>query len=134
MIKNKGFTLIETATAVFILSVGICAVLIIFPLSLKIIRSSDLATKAVGLAQEKIEEISSNDYDSVDLGTTNENLASPFNMFLRQTTVSYVDPANGMQVSQTDTGIKKIMVMISWNSLLSVGQQSVTTNGLISEH
>lgn len=126
--------MIETATAVFILSVGICGVLIIFPLSLKIIQSSNLATKAVGLAQEKIEDISSNDYDSIAVGTTNENLASPFNMFSRQITASYVDPANGMNISQTDTGIKKITVVISWDSVLSVGQQNITINGLISKH
>lgn len=135
MIKlSKGFTLIETMTAVFILSVGICGVLVIFPLSLKIIRSSDLATKAVGLAQEKIEEISSNDYDSIAVGTASENLSSPFNMFTRQTTISYVDPANGMQDSVSDTGIKKIAVTISWSSLLSAGQQNLAISGLISKH
>jgi len=135
MIKSsKGFTLIETMTAVFILSVGICGVLVIFPLSLKIIRSSDLTTKAVGLAQEKIEEISSNDYESIVIGTVSENLSDPFNMFSRHTTVTYVNPANGMQDSVTDTGIKKIAVTISWNSLLSVGQQNLIINGLISKH
>ena len=132
--KKNGFTLIETATAVFILSVGICGVLIIFPLSLKIIQSSNLATEAVGLAQEKIEEISSDDYDSILIGTASENLAGPFNMFSRQTTANYVDPANGMNISQTDTGIKKITVVVSWNSLLSAGQQNITINDLISKH
>ena len=132
--KKNGFTLIETATAVFILSVGICGVLVIFPLSLKIIQSSNLATKAVGLAQEKIEEISSNAYDNIFIGTTSENLASPFDMFARQTTADYVDPANGMAVSPTDKGIKKITVIVSWNSVLSAGQQDITINGLISKH
>jgi prepilin-type N-terminal cleavage/methylation domain-containing protein len=135
MIKSsKGFTLIETMTAVFILSVGICGVLVIFPLSLKIIHSSDLTTKAVGLAQEKIEEISSDDYESIEVGTASENLSGPFNMFTRQTIVSYVDPANAMQDSVSDTGIKKIAVTISWNSQLSVGQQNLIINGLISKH
>ncbi|MCX6759979.1 MAG: hypothetical protein NTW46_01390, partial [Candidatus Nealsonbacteria bacterium] len=115
-------------------SVGICGVLVIFPLSLKIIQSSNLATKAVGLAQEKIEDISSNDYDSVPVGTANENLTGPFDMLTRQITANYVDPANGMIVSQTDTGIKKITVTISWSSLLSVGQQNITINDLISRH
>lgn len=132
-LKN-GFTLVETATAVFILSVGICAVLIIFPLSLKIIRSSDLATRAVGLAQEKIEGLSSGYYESIPVGTASESLTGQFNMFTRQTIVDYVDPANGLAVSASDTSIKKITVIVSWNSLLSAGQQSITTNELISKH
>lgn len=132
--KSKGFTLVETATAIFIFSVGILAVLIIFPLSLKIIRTSDLATKAVGLAQEKIEEVSSDYYDSISVGTANETLSSPFDMFSRQTVIDYVDPANAMAISQTETGIKKVTVTISWQSLLKVGQQTVVVNGLISKH
>jgi prepilin-type N-terminal cleavage/methylation domain-containing protein len=132
--KRNGFTLIETAVAVFMLSVGICGVLIIFPLSLKIIQSSNLATKAVGLAQEKIEGLSSDNYDDISIGTTSENLASPFDMFTRQTVINYVDPTNGMVVSLIDTGIKKAMITISWNSVLSIGQQSITINGLMSKH
>ena len=132
--KEKGFTVIEMMTAVFILSVGICAILIIFPLSLKIIRSSDLATKAVGLAQEKIEEISSDAYESISIGTTDENLAGPFNMFLRQTTADYADPANGMAAVLNDTGIKKITIIVSWDSLLGLGRQNVTISDLISKH
>lgn len=130
---SRGFTLIETMTAVFILVVGISGVLVIFPLSLKIIRSSDLATKAVALGQEKMEDISSLGYDNIAVGTTNESLASPFEQFSRQTIVSYVDPANSMQVSESDTGIKKVQITVSWNSLLFLGQQNIAINALISK-
>lgn len=132
--KNNGFTMIEAMTAVFILSVGICAVLVIFPLSLKVIRSSDFATKAVGLAQEKIEAISSGSYESIIAGTASENLTIPFDMFSRQTIVNYVDPESGMSVSQIDKGIKKIEIIVSWNSFLGVGSQSIAINSLISKH
>jgi len=107
-----GFTLIETIIAIFILAVGITAVLTIFPLGIQIVNSSKMVTTATYLAQEKIEEIISTPYGEIS-NESEPTLASPFNAYSRETGVTYFDPDNPGVTSSEDTGIKKIKVTVS---------------------
>ena len=91
--KNKWFTLTEILIAIFILSLGIYAIIIMFPSGIKIIKASQMATQAVELAQKKVEETISDSYSSVAVGTVSENpLLAPFGAFRRERIIVYVDP------------------------------------------
>lgn len=129
---QKGITLIELLVAVFILSVGVFAVITIFPFGAKLIRSSEMTAEAVMLAQEKIEESSAESYSDIAVGTFNEpSLLPPFENFSVEKKVSYVDPSSEMQEIAADKGIKKVEVTVSWSLLLGVLQNSVKLSALI---
>lgn len=131
---EKGVTLIELFIAIFILIVGVFAVLTIFPFGIKVMKSSEMSTKAVELAQEKIEETISQSYSDMALGTVNEpSLPSPFNSFRREKKVNYVDPLNGMVESATDKGIKKIEVTVYWPSIFKISQDNIKISTLVSQ-
>lgn len=112
--QKKGFTLVEAMVAVFILTVGISAILVIFPSGLRIVRSSKMATVATHLAQEKIEEIISQPYADIS-SEAEQTLSSPFNAYSRETEVVCFDPNGGLVPNcPDDTGIKEIKVIVSW--------------------
>ncbi|MCD6270220.1 prepilin-type N-terminal cleavage/methylation domain-containing protein [bacterium] len=114
--KNFGFTLIESMIAIFIIAVGLTAVLQSFSVSLNIGSYSQKKSQAVLLAQEKIEEISAKSYHDIALGTTTEAaLPSPFSAFSRTTKVAWVD--SNLNETSSDTGLKKVEITVSWNSL-----------------
>jgi len=72
---KKGFTLIELLVAIFVLTVGIVAVLQAFPLGTYIQKSSQMTTVAIQLSQAKLEELISKSYDDplLFVGTTTES-------------------------------------------------------------
>ena len=122
-----GFTLIEALIAVFVLSVGIVALLQAFPLGTYIQKSSQMATVAGQLAQSKMEETISQSYGSILAGTTQE--AYGFNpvlpSFRRQTEITYFDPNNPEIPSGQDLGIKKIEITVFWHSSLGGPEKEV---------
>ncbi len=128
--NKKGFTITEAMVAVFVLMLGIVAVLHLFPLSLQTRKFSEMKTVASQLAQAKIEELSANSYDDISVGTTTEvQLDSPFEGYSRQLVVNYVD--SNLQNSASDTGLKKIEVTVSWSSSLSISQKNVRVINLV---
>ncbi len=132
---RNSFTLIELIIAIFILSIGISAILTMFPLGIQIARSSKMAAVAVYLGEAKIEEIIYMPYEGISIGTFNEpSLPSPFTAYERETRVSYVDPTSSdlLEVG-TDLGIKKIKVTVSWDSPLKITDESIELLTLISK-
>lgn len=130
--KEKGFTLLEAMIAILVLTIGIVAVLQIFPLALSIEKASQMRTQAIELAQEKIEEKTSKSYWDIPTGTSTEaELSSPFEDFSRETKVSFVD--SDFQESPSDTGLKKIEVTVSWEFPLRIGEKQVKITTLITE-
>lgn len=118
MKKSKGLTLIEVIIAIFVLSIGFISVLQLYPLGIKTSRTSYHQSVASAIAQGKIEEIFSKNYDEiVDIPPqkVNTNPNSPFYLYTWQANVSFVDPSNNLQEIQTDKGIKRIEIVISWN-------------------
>ena len=129
---NKGFTLIEALIAIFILTIGISAVLCMFPLSLQIGNFSQMTSTAAQLAQAKAEEIISKSYTDIFVGTTTESqLDFPFESFSRETVVTYVD--SSLQYSVADTGLKKVEITVSFPSPLKIFKKSVDIITLIAE-
>lgn len=132
-IKNKkGFTIIEAMVAVFVLTLGIVAILTLFPLSLQTRKFSEMKTVASQLAQAKMEEIIANSYNDISVGTTTESqVNSPFESYSRQLVVNYVDSA--LENSVSNTGLKKIEVVVSWSSSLAISEKNVSIISLIAE-
>lgn len=114
-----GFTLIETMIAISILSIGIVAVLYMFPIGFKVEKSAQMETIAVYLAQTKMEEVISKSYDEegMSVTTTIEDYGSipNFNLYKRVKEISYYDPVNST-TTDDDLGIKKIEVSVFWRS------------------
>jgi prepilin-type N-terminal cleavage/methylation domain-containing protein len=132
--SGRGFTLIELMIAIFILSVGILAVFLMFPLGIQIMKSSEMATIGTQLSQEKVEEVISCSYEIISVGLTTESpLPPPFDAYRRETRVSCVDPLLGLQEVATDQGIKKIEVTVFWKSPLGITEKSIKIETLISK-
>ena len=111
---KNAFTLIELIVAIFILAVGITAVLAMFPLGIQIVSFSKMATVAAYLGEAKMEEIISTSYEEI-FSEPKQTLNPPFGTYSRETEVTCFDP-NGSSFPNCpgDTGIKKIKVTVSW--------------------
>lgn len=133
--NNKGFTLIELLVSVFILSVGIVAILQAFPLGTYIQKTAQLSTVALVLSQEKMEETIASAYSSILIGTSEEDYGSnnDFTSFRRLTEISYFDPENPEITPESDFGIKKIEITVFWKSHLGLLEKEVKIATLITE-
>lgn len=111
----KGFTLIETILAIFILVAGIVGVLGLFSLGVQTQSWAKMSSISLGLAQSKLEELASLPYSEIDSMSEDYGQISGFESYKRQTQVAYWDPVNST-TSQTDLGIKRIKVIVFWDS------------------
>ncbi len=128
---SKGITIIEVLVAVFVLIIGIIAILGLFPVSLQLSNYSQQTSTALELGQEGIEEQNSKSYDEISIGTTTESsLPAPFQNYSRQTEVYYVD--GNLNSTTSDTGLKKIKVKVSFKNPLNL-QRNVEVTTLIVE-
>ena len=115
--RKSGFTLIEILLTITFLFIGLLALLQIFPLAFGLERINQIRTQAVLLAQEKMETVNSQGYQAALTGDVFEpNLPSPFEFFSRRTIISYVD--GNLEEALADLGLKKIEVVVSWQSAL----------------
>jgi len=129
----KGFSLTESIIAIFILSLTITSVLTVFLLGVQIVRSSEMATIAVHLAEGEMEEISAANYEDI-VSEAETQLSSPFDRFAREVQVSCFDPNETLSPDCPNTGIKQVKVIVSWTSSLKMLSKSVELTGLISEN
>lgn len=108
--KQKGFSLIEVMVAFSILIVTYISLVGSFPTALAINKGAESISIASYLAQDKIEELNSNDYTAIATGTAESlhRLSNDTNSYLynfeRETRIYSVD-AN-LQSTTTDTGLK----------------------------
>ena len=115
---KKGFTLIEAIMAMAIFSVGIMAVLTVFPKGISLGREAKEITVATQLAQEKIEETLSLSYDDIPVGQVearskvDTDTNSQFYIYEREVSSELVD--NDLLVTNDDIGLKKIQVKVYW--------------------
>jgi len=136
--NHTGFTLIESTISVFILLVGLVAVIAFFPLGMQIVGDSHNVTFASNLAQSKIEELKQNTYDTLVTGTIeakhrlSADTSDTLYDYQRQTTVETVD--TNLNVSATDAGLKKITVVVYWLSPITNTEQSYTMSSLIADY
>lgn len=123
--NQAGITLIEIMISITILAVGILGIVQVFPQGISTEKSIALASITEQLAQAKIEELMSFNYDSLNIGILenkvpiNNDLSSPFYNFKRSVVVDLID--NNFNTTSTDIGLKKITVTIyqpeNWSNL-----------------
>jgi len=130
-----AFTLIEVLISIFILAVGIGAVLCIFPFGLQTQRNSQLTTAAIQLAQQKIEEIIAQSYEEILIGVFEEDYGfnAHFNNLRRVTQVSYFDPNQPTMPASSDLGIKKIEVKVFWRNPFLLSEKEIKLVTLIAK-
>ena len=132
MIKQKGFTLIESLVALAVIGVGLVVVLQVFPSGFSIEKNTQLETQATLVAQEKIEELLSKSFSELTIGTVVESsLPTPFEKFGRTIKISFVDSNLGESIPAT--AFKKIEATVSWKSPLKIGSKEVKLITLFSE-
>jgi len=116
--------------SISVLAIGILGLLQAFPQGTSAGRVVQLGLTANQLAQEKLESFQALAYEDISVGIIETNVradtdvVSPFYDFLRTTTVTLVD--QNMQDTQTDVGLKKITVTVSWPYPISGGASSNT--------
>ncbi|MDP2663904.1 MAG: prepilin-type N-terminal cleavage/methylation domain-containing protein [bacterium] len=132
-IFKKGFTLIELLIAIFVLSVGLVAVLQAFPMGAYIQKTAQMTTTAVHISQDKMEEVISWQYAEIIVGETNEvyGFDADNPSFRRETEVSYFDPNNPGVPPAEDSGIKKVRISVFWHSHLGLLEKEVKIATLI---
>ncbi len=101
--KEKAFTIVESLVAILILTIGFVAVTQIFPFNLKMDKSSEMKTRAIELAQAKIEELISKSYQEINCSGSavpcnqEESQVVEDTAFKRVTIIKFADPQNGLQ-------------------------------------
>lgn len=132
----KGFTLIEVLIAIFLLTTGIVGVMVMFPLAVQTVKSSQMSSQASQLATARMEEMVSKTYTdpALDPTTTTEEYGEipDFAFHKRTTKVVCADP-DDLSDAQCDTDLKKIEVAVFWESRLGIGEQSVKVSSLIAK-
>lgn len=132
--KKKAFTLIEILIAIFILSMGIMGILVMFPMATQIEKSAQILALANQLAQAKIEENISKSYNEIVIGTTTEEYGfiADYPYFKTLVKINYYDPVN-LAIIDIDYGIKKIEVFMFWKSPLGSSEKNIKLESLISK-
>lgn len=130
-------SLLEIMVSLSILVVTFISLMQSFPLALAINKTSENATKASYLAQEKLEELNSLGYGNIAVGEIEAKhrlSGTPTDYlyyFQRQTAVNYVD--GNLQNSVSDTGLKKISVTVYYTNALSKTEKIYSTVTLMSQ-
>ncbi|MDD2807071.1 MAG: prepilin-type N-terminal cleavage/methylation domain-containing protein [Patescibacteria group bacterium] len=138
MTNQKGFTILEATIAIFILLIGLLAVVQLFPFSLKIIGDSSDLTIGSNLAVSKLEEIRGLTYESIGTGTieTKQRLSSDQTSYLynfqRQTVVTTID--SNLNTSVSDVGLKQVTVTVFWTSPVSTAEKSTSMSTIVSSY
>ena len=124
---NKGFTILETMVAILVLTIGITAVLQVFPLCSNIQKSNEMENQAIFLAQERIEQEIFKTYENIQIGTIIEDpVYSPYERFVRETNIT-------LEEAGPDSGLKKIEVIVRWNSVFSLKKGKMSIVNLVAE-
>ena len=129
---NKGFTILETMVAILILTIGIIAVLQVFPLCSNIQKSNEMENQAIFLAQERMEQEIFKTYENIQVETIIEDsLAFPYERFSRETKITYVD--SNLEEIGLDSGFKKIEIIVEWSSIFKLKQSNISIFNLVAE-
>jgi len=141
MHSAKGITLIEIIITIFILTVGLVAILQMFPIGTHLAKSGEMATIATQLGQGKIENELSKAYNNIVIGTTTEDYGeiANFEAFKRITIINCVRASDISVVdceydpTNDPDPMKKIEVIIYWYSPLGIGEKNINLFSLISK-
>ena len=132
--QKRGFTFVDTAIAITLISVGLFAILSIVYSSAGNSLDSHLTIMATTLAREKLEKMvfdkKMNGWASID--TVNypatETFTGAYAPFTRTVAIIKVD-RDDLITERVNTNYKRITVTVSWNS---GGAKSVTLETVVS--
>lgn len=127
---RKGFTLIELAVSIALLSLVLLGIIQLFPRAVSAGRLAEQLTAATYLAQEQIETVLGTDYITVTPGTF-EPRHGVSGQFDRQTTVQFIDPTT-LDVISSDQGLKQITVTVFYST--PQGERSIILPMIIASH
>jgi len=105
---EKGFTLVEVVVALTVIAIGVLGISVIFPLASHDVSKSGMATKALELCQEKIEDLHQNAYDAPALtpAVTHADSLNPI--------INAFDRSWYVLEDQPVSGCKTIQVTVAW--------------------
>lgn len=119
--NNKGFTLIEMLCAMFILMIGMLALLNSIAVALNSNMGNVLRDEAVRIAEQHMNEIKSRPFDAL-------TAANPENLTVtkefRGVSKAY---AVSSAVNELSTDAKGLMVTVSWTYKNNPGQHSISS-------
>lgn len=120
LIKNSrnAFTMLEVLLAVFILEIGLLAIVGFYAYSMQITKLARNQTTAANLASGILDDKLDLNYENLALGTSSKDpytvdSNSPLNNWLIQTSVTYIDDLD-LSEKSTETNMKKIVVTVFW--------------------
>ncbi|MFH0839323.1 MAG: prepilin-type N-terminal cleavage/methylation domain-containing protein [Candidatus Omnitrophota bacterium] len=139
--KKTGFTLIELITALSIFAIGVLSLISLLTVGLGSFGRSSDTTVATLKAQEKLEEIKRNGFNSASLPSAPAlpargdfsvavQFPAPADRFSWQVAVSYVDDGTGTTTAVA--GLKEVVVRINWSRFGRQYNEDFTT--YISQH
>lgn len=129
---ESGFTLIETVLAIVVIGVGLFGVMHLFQGTVSDAMITDQAVQATALARERLERIifdkKMNGYDYVTQANypTVESFTAPYLPFTRVVTIQEVR-ATDLASPQTNSGYKRVNVMVRWGTANQVGVETLVT-------
>lgn len=133
--SQKGISLVEVIIALALVIVIVLSVAGLLPRALEISRKAAMHTTAANLAQAKIEDMISRNYEDIPTGTVEARApvapaTDPLSIYEREVTSDYVD-TDTLAVITTDEGLKQVTVTVFYPS--SRGESTVVLNTLISD-
>lgn len=124
LITKKAFTYLEILAGIAIISFILFGMNTIFGIGIKNNRKSIKVTQALGLAQEKMEEIKAKQFSDIGLGTTTDTIDN----FMRKVTVTYINEDDFNEESSEITNAKRVTVTVSESDIRGVELSCVTSN------
>jgi len=133
--KSDGFTLIELIITIVVISIGLVGVVVLFQSASRGAVRGEVDIIAANLAHEKLEQVIfdkwRNGYDSVDSDDyPQETFSGDFNMYVRTTTVTEVDPSD-LNTPMENSGYKRVNVRVMWSG---VGGGIIDVSTIISDY
>jgi len=136
-LNNQGITLLEAMITIVVIMIGVLTLANIFPIAFRVGESAQQATLATNLAQAKLEELFSLNYDNIAIGTIevkgrlSANPSDYLYNYQRETLTEYVD--QNLQTSGSATDLKKITINVYYRSAALKTEKSVQLTSLISK-
>jgi Tfp pilus assembly protein PilV len=116
-----GFTLVEGLVAAALVAVAFLVISNLFPTGYSNITYGGNQTMAASYAQQKVEQLKSLSFDSIDAACANvcENLGSGF--------CRYCAPTPNVGASSLPGDLKKVKITVTWPGQFRPGSLSVDT-------
>ena len=136
-IRNKqGFSLLEVVVAVMIIGTTFLGIFQAFPYAFATIKGAENKTKAVYIAQSKIEQLYELGYSNIATGTIEVKHpmagSGVLSRFQRQTIVTALD--GDLIESMTELGMKQIDVTVYYTNEFTKTEKLLKVSTIMSDH